>query len=111
MDWALQCPVAQSPRRPTTKGLPMSKHFAIFVALVIFVFCFSTCGFAAEPQVGTRAPTFELKGSDGNTYALKDLAGKAVVIAWFPKAFTGGCTDECKSLKAEGAALREFDVA
>ena len=41
-------------------------------------------------QVGQAAPPFSLPGSDGKTYSLEGLAGKAVVIAWFPKAFTGG---------------------
>src|SRR5688500_4798896 len=67
---------------------------------------------AAELKVGDKAPDFKLPGSDGKTYSLKDFAGKkAVVIAWFPKAFTGGCTAECKSMKADGEAIREFEVA
>lgn len=41
-------------------------------------------------QVGDQAPDFTLPASDGKTYRLSDLKGKAVVIAWFPKAFTGG---------------------
>ena len=43
-----------------------------------------------ELQPGDRAPDFSLPGSDGRTYRLKDLVGQPVVIAWFPKAFTGG---------------------
>ena len=44
-----------------------------------------------ELKVGDRAPDFELTGSDGATYRLRDLAGTSmVVVAWFPKAFTGG---------------------
>ena len=44
-----------------------------------------------ELKVGDKAPDFELKGSDGKTYSLKQFLGKKhVVIAWFPKAFTGG---------------------
>jgi peroxiredoxin Q/BCP len=39
---------------------------------------------------GDTAPDFSLPGSDGRTYRLSDLRGKVVVIAWFPKAFTGG---------------------
>jgi peroxiredoxin len=39
---------------------------------------------------GDPAPDFSLQGSDGRTYRLKDLAGRPVVVAWFPKAFTGG---------------------
>ena len=47
---------------------------------------------AAEKTMdGTRkAPDFALKGSDGKTHKLADYQGKVVVLAWFPKAFTGG---------------------
>ena len=45
---------------------------------------------AAELQVGDEAPDFELQGTDGKSYRLSELRGKAVVLAWFPKAFTGG---------------------
>ena len=44
----------------------------------------------AELKVGDPAPDFQLLGSDGKTYKLSDLKGTAVVVAWFPKAFTGG---------------------
>jgi peroxiredoxin len=43
-----------------------------------------------ELKPGDPAPDFTLAGSDGRNYRLKDLAGQSVVIAWFPKAFTGG---------------------
>jgi thioredoxin-dependent peroxiredoxin len=67
---------------------------------------------AAELQVGDKAPDFTLQGSDGKTYKLSDYRGKkAVVLAWFPKAFTGGCTIECKSLAANGDKIRKYDVA
>ena len=60
---------------------------------------------------GDPAPPFTLTGSDGKTHSLAALKGKAVVVAWFPKAFTSGCTIECKSLKEAGAAIRKYDVA
>jgi thioredoxin-dependent peroxiredoxin len=67
---------------------------------------------AEELKVGDPAPEFELKASDGKTYKLSDFKGKsAVVIAWFPRAFTGGCTKECKSMRESGEKLREYDVA
>jgi peroxiredoxin Q/BCP len=44
----------------------------------------------AELKVGDMAPGFTLPGSDGATHALSQYAGKTVVLAWFPKAFTGG---------------------
>ena len=39
---------------------------------------------------GDIAPEFNLIGSDGKFHALKDYRGRTVVLAWFPKAFTGG---------------------
>jgi peroxiredoxin Q/BCP len=45
---------------------------------------------ASELKTGDPAPAFSLPGSDGQTHALSDYAGRAVVVAWFPKAFTGG---------------------
>jgi peroxiredoxin Q/BCP len=46
---------------------------------------------AADLKQGDMAPDFSLPGSDGKTYGLKQFNGKQVVVlAWFPKAFTGG---------------------
>jgi len=66
---------------------------------------------ADAPQVGDMAPDFELQASDGNTYRLADYRGEqAVVLAWFPKAFTRGCTIECKSLAENGHLIRQYAV-
>lgn len=81
------------------------RSFCFTVALGVLVSGTS----AGELQVGDKAPDFELKGSDGKTYKLSDMQGKYVVIAWYPKAFTGGCTKECKSFKAGGEALRSLE--
>ncbi len=43
-----------------------------------------------ELKVGDTAPAFSLPGTDGKTHKLSDYKGKTVVLAWFPKAFTGG---------------------
>jgi peroxiredoxin Q/BCP len=74
-----------------------------------------TAGIAAAadpPKVGDDAPDFSMVGSDGKTYKLSDFKGKqAVVVAWYPRAFTGGCTKECQSFKNDGAKIREYEVA
>jgi peroxiredoxin Q/BCP len=65
-----------------------------------------------ELKVGDPAPNFKLQASDGKTYQLSDFKGKkAVVVAWFPKAFTQGCTIECKSLADNGDKIKMYDVA
>lgn len=60
--------------------------------------------------VGASAPEFTLSASDGQTYRLADLRGRAVVIAWFPKAFTAGCTAECRSIGLSRRALDAYDA-
>ena len=45
---------------------------------------------AQELKAGDAAPDFKLPGTDGQVYSLAGLKGRAVVLAWFPKAFTGG---------------------
>lgn len=63
------------------------------------------------PEVGDLAPDFNLRASDGKTYRLSDFRGRqAVVLAWFPKAYTRGCTIECKSLANNGHLIRVYDV-
>jgi len=59
-------------------------------ALALTAIVFSAGALAQELKVGDVAPDFTLKASDGQTYTLSKLKGKAVVLAWFPKAFTGG---------------------
>ena len=52
---------------------------------------FATGAHANDLSPGDPAPDFQLTGSDGRQYKLSDFKDKqAVVIAWFPKAFTGG---------------------
>ena len=81
---------------------------------------FTLTASAKDLKAGDQAPDFSVKASDGKTYTLKQFQGKqAVVIAWFPKAFTGGCTAECDSFRSKGvkegytfnmAGNRKFEV-
>ena len=58
-------------------------------------------------EVGDPAPDFELQATDVKTYTLSQFKDKeAVVIAWYPKAFTSGCTIACKSLAQNGHLLK-----
>ena len=67
---------------------------------------------AVELKVGDQAPDFTLHGTDGKMHKLSDYKGKkAVVVAWFPKAYTSGCTIECKSLAENGDKIKQYNVA
>ncbi|ALO45238.1 peroxiredoxin [Pseudohongiella spirulinae] len=63
-------------------------------------------------EVGDKAPDFTLQASDGNTYSLSQFVGKQpVVLAFFPAAFTGGCTIQCKAIRDSSDEIKSFDVA
>ena len=81
-----------------------------FLTLVGFVSSIATASsMAAELHVGDTAPDFALQASDGQTYRLADFRNKeSVVLAWFPKAFTRGCTVECKSLAKNGHLIKKY---
>ena len=48
---------------------------------------------------GKKAPAFKLKDHAGNSYSLKDFAGKKLVLYFYPKDNTSGCTKEACSFR------------
>ncbi len=83
----------------------------VFAMLGVVAVGLASTASAADLKVGDQAPNFTLKASDGKTYKLADFKGKqAVVLAWFPAAFTSGCTIECKSLAEHGDMIKKYDV-
>jgi peroxiredoxin len=63
----------------------------LFALTAVVVLAFGVQGVSAqELDVGDDAPAFDLPGTDGNMHSLADYEGTTVVLAWFPKAFTGG---------------------
>lgn len=57
---------------------------------------------AAEfPRVGSAAPAFKLKNDQGKTASLKNFRGKWVVLYFYPKNFTSGCTLEARNFQRD----------
>src|SRR6201987_3561548 len=53
------------------------------------------------PEVGTIAPDFQLTTNEGNQASLKDYRGKWVVLYFYPKDFTSGCTLEAHDFQRD----------
>lgn len=59
-------------------------------------------------EVGDRAPQFSARMSDGKTVSLSDFRGKYLVLYFYPKAFTPGCTKEARRFRDNHAEIREL---
>lgn len=62
-------------------------------------------------SVGDTAPSFTVKDTNGNTVSLSDYAGKTVVLYFYPKDDTPGCTKEACSFRDNYAAYQGKDIA
>ena len=89
----------------------MMKWFGSVVFMALAAAAASAQQAPVELKVGDKAPDFSLPGTDGKIHKLSDYKGKTVVIAWYPAAFTGGCTAECKSFRDSGETIKKFDIA
>jgi peroxiredoxin Q/BCP len=61
-------------------------------------------------EEGDRAPDFELPDQDGNTHKLADYAGKNVVLYFYPKADTPGCTAQACSIRDRGSEYEKANA-
>src|SRR5713101_4212995 len=62
--------------------------------------------FSGPPEVGKPAPEFTLKSNEGKTVNLKDYKGKWVVLYFYPKDFTSGCTLEAHNFQRDLAKYK-----
>jgi peroxiredoxin Q/BCP len=58
-------------------------------------------------KIGQKAPDFILASSNGKTISLKDFAGKKIVLYFYPKDNTSGCTKEACSFESNLKAIRK----
>jgi peroxiredoxin Q/BCP len=65
---------------------------------------------AAHPDTGTQAPQFTLKSQDGTQVSLQDFRGKWVVLYFYPKDFTGGCTLEAHNFERDLAQYEKHNA-
>ncbi|HWR36937.1 MAG TPA: peroxiredoxin [Clostridia bacterium] len=84
----------------------MARIVSVIVALMMLVplFLFAASG---RPEAGSTAPEFTLKSQDGTPVSLKDLRGKWVVLYFYPKDFTGGCTIEAHNFERDRLAYEK----
>ena len=67
----------------------------------LLLLCAAALSAGTLPSAGSAAPDFSLKSQDGSVVSLKDLRGKWVVLYFYPKDFTSGCTVEAHNFQRD----------
>lgn len=78
--------------------------FALALALIASVFLVAA---DSMPQVGQAAPQFTLPSQDGSSVSLKDFRGKWVIVYFYPKDKTPGCTIEAHNFQRDLAQYKK----
>jgi peroxiredoxin Q/BCP len=69
--------------------------------MVVGALAFAADPAPAQPAAGSQAPGFTLSNDEGKATSLKDFQGKWVVLYFYPKDFTSGCTLEAHNFQAD----------
>ena len=87
----------------------MSKYaFLLAFAIVAVVACNRVNAINEMPAVGAAAPAFNLTSNEGKAVNLADYKGKWVVLYFYPKDFTSGCTLQARNFQKD---LAKYDAA
>lgn len=87
----------------------MTKYaFVLMFAIVAVLACNRASAVNEVPAVGTPAPSFNLVNNEGKQVSLADYKGKWVVLYFYPKDFTSGCTLEARNFQRD---LAKYDAA
>jgi peroxiredoxin Q/BCP len=81
------------------------KQVLVFLVAVCALTIFSSLafGFGDPPSVGSAAPDFKLPTVEGGPVSLKDYKGKWIVLYFYPRDMTSGCTMEAHNFQADQA--------
>ncbi len=78
----------------------------LIIAATILLSILATGMAQTTPQVGTTAPAVALPSNDGKQVSLNDYKGKWVVLYFYPKDFTSGCTLEAQNFQRDLAKFQ-----
>ena len=87
----------------------MTKFALLLVfAMVLVMACSPVSAVSGIPAVGSAAPTFTLTSNEGKEVNLSDFKGKWVVLYFYPKDFTSGCTLEAHNFQRDIAKYEQI---
>src|SRR5918993_4690171 len=87
----------------------MKKYFFLFALLMFTAIVAKPINSLTEvPAAGTEAPAFKLVTNEGKEASLSDFKGKWVVLYFYPKDFTSGCTMQARNFQRD---LQKYEQA
>jgi peroxiredoxin Q/BCP len=89
----------------------ITKHLLLSLLVCALISLTAIVNAAGDtPAVGTTAPDFQLTTNEGNQASLKDYRGKWVVLYFYPKDFTSGCTLEAHNFQRDLAKYEQANA-
>src|SRR6195256_971176 len=88
----------------------MTRRIFLFALLIASVVAQVAYAMSEAPAVGSDAPEFTLTTNEGSQASLKDFHGKWVVLYFYPKDFTGGCTMEAHNFQTDLAKYQAINT-
>jgi peroxiredoxin Q/BCP len=89
--------------------MTVAKYLLLSVLLAVGAMGLTPAQAAGDlPAVGMAAPAFKLTNNEGKLTSLKDYKGKWVVLYFYPKDFTGGCTLEAHNFERDVAKYEKM---
>jgi thioredoxin-dependent peroxiredoxin len=86
------------------------RRFTLLIGLLVSL-CVAAPAFAAEPAVGDQAPAFHLQDQKGEWHTADQYKGQWLVLYFYPKDFTPGCTSEVCTFRDDVLKLRKSGAA
>ena len=83
----------------------------LFTGVLLFAVASSFVRAADPPVANTTAPDFTLKSQENQTVSLHDFKGKWVVLYFYPKDMTAGCTIEAHNFQADQSKYDQLNAA
>jgi thioredoxin-dependent peroxiredoxin len=93
--------------------MTMRWYRSLCILLILGALCLMPLlarGADEQPAVGADAPEFSLKSNEGKQISLKDFRGKWVVLYFYPKDFTSGCTLEARNFQRDIAKYEQMNA-
>ena len=80
---------------------------SLLALCIMSALALSAGAFTDPPEVGKPAPSFSLTSHEGKQVSLKDFKGQWVVLYFYPKDFTSGCTIEARNFQRDIASYEK----